>query len=386
MHTTLNATTHDFSESLGYPLWLQVNHWQHEVPLEWCTFNENEVIERGDFLYSPGIPLHLILTDSVSQSIPPAVLAMSESLPALQYQLLQAMQVSEGALELAFSAPLLFLLLVYQADQLALSRDEFVALVLQKRTEILRFCGLPATSSLKRLVARIEVRSMMMDEFLYIRQALQNSDFTDPLRHIPRLNTHQLMALRYYTGPFWPGFMTILEPVMELWQQRQIRQIAEDTAQMGATLAHLQGIDTFGALQTLHDRLIERRNLLYRANGGERRRLLLEQYALDYGEYPPPPLPGNEVVVPLQSWEELVKEGEDMRHCVSGYGREVGLQQQFIYQVLSPQRLTMALQRVGNSWQVAQVRGVCNCRATDEAMDVIKQWFVSVTNQVGRHG
>ncbi len=75
-----------------------------------------------------------------------------------------------------------------------------------------------------------------------------------------------------------------------------------------------------------------------------------------------------------------------MRHCVSGYGREVGLQQQFIYQVLSPQRLTMAVQRVGNSWQVAQVRGVCNCRATDEAMDVIKQWFVSVTNQAGRHG
>lgn len=386
MHNTLNATTHDFSESLGYPLWLRVNHWQHEVPLQWCTFNEDEIIEQGDFLYAPGIPLHLILTDSVRQSIPPAVLAMSESLPALQYQLLQAIQVSEGALELAFSAPLLFLLLVYQADQLALSREELVSLVLQKRTEILRFCGLPATSSLKRLVARIEVRSMMMDEFLYIQQALQSSDFTDPLRHIPHLNTHQLMALRYYTGPFWPGFMTILEPVMEPWQQRQIRQIAEDTAQMGATLAHLQGVDNYQALQALHDRLIERRNLLYRANGGERRRLLLEQYALDYGEFPSPPLPGNEVVVPLQSWEDLVQEGEEMRHCVSGCGREVGLQQQFIYQVLSPQRLTMALQRVGNSWQVAQVRGVCNCRATDEAMDVIKQWFIDVTNPASRHG
>ncbi len=137
-----NSTAHDLSGSLGYPLWLRVNHWQHEVPLQWCTFNEDEIIEQGDFLYSPGIPLHLILTDPVRESIPPAMLKLSELLPVLQYQLLQGIQVSEASRELALSAPLLFLFVVYQADRLSVSRDDFAALVLNKRTELLRFCGL----------------------------------------------------------------------------------------------------------------------------------------------------------------------------------------------------------------------------------------------------
>ena len=70
---------------------------------------------------------------------------------------------------------------------------------------------------------------MMMDEFIHPASAARAAIL--PIHcAIPHLNTHQLMALRYYTGPFWPGFMTIQEPVMEPWQQRQIRQIAEDTA------------------------------------------------------------------------------------------------------------------------------------------------------------
>lgn len=80
-----NTTTYDLSDLLSYPLWLRVNHWQHEMPLQWFSFNENEIIEQGNFLYPPGIPLHLILTDTVRESIPPALLKVSELLPALQY-------------------------------------------------------------------------------------------------------------------------------------------------------------------------------------------------------------------------------------------------------------------------------------------------------------
>ncbi len=372
-----NSTAHDLSDSLGYPLWLRVNHWQHEVPLQWCTFNEDEIIEQGDFLYSPGIPLHLILTDPVRESIPPAMLKLSELLPALQYQLLQAIQVSEPSRELAFSAPLLFLFVVYQANRLSVSQDDFTALVLNKRTELLRFCGLPATASLKRLVGRIEVRSILLDDFLYVHQSLQDTKFTEKLRYIPRLNTHQLTALRYYAGLFWPGFLAMLEPEMEVWQLRQIRRIAEDVGRMGATPAHLQGINTYQDLQALHDRLVERRNRLLRARGGERRRLLLQQYQEEFGDFPPPPFPGNDEVVPLESWEALLDEGEAMRHCVSGYGKVVGQQTVFIYKVLKPQRLTMALNKTGHRWLVSEVRGVCNSAATEEAMNVIKEWFIS---------
>jgi len=378
MHSVDHATTHNFSDSLGYPLWLRVNHWQHEMPLQWCTFNEDEIIEQGDFLYSPGIPLHLILTDPVRESIPPAMLKLSEFLPALQYQLLQAIQVSQEARELALSAPLLFLLVVYQADRLAISADEFARLVVQKRTELLRFCGLPATASLRRLVGRIAVRPMLLDDFLYIIHSLHDDAFIVTLRHISPLNTQQLVTLRYYTGPIWPGFISMLEPEMEVWQQRQVRRMAEDVGRMGATPAHLQGIKTYQDLQVLHDRLVERRNRLLRARGGERRRLLVEQYQEEFGDFPPPPFPGNDVVVPLDSWEALVDEGEVMRHCVSGYGNVVGQRAVFIYQVLKPQRLTMALMKTGDRWLVSEVRGVCNSAASEEAMGVIKDWFIAV--------
>ncbi len=377
MYSSCNATTHDLSDSLGYTLWLRVNHWQHDVPLQWCTFNEDEIIERGNFLYSPGIPLDLILTGPARESIPPAILKFSELLPALQYQLLQGIQVSEASRELAFSAPLLFLFVVYQANRLSVSQDDFAALVLNKRTELLRFCGLPATASLKRLVGRIEVRAMLLDDFLFVHQSLQDTKFTEKLRYIPRLNTHQLTSLRYYAGPFWPGFLAMLEPEMEVWQQRLVRRMAEDVGRMGATPAHLQGINTYQDLQALHDRLVERRNRLLRARGGERRRLLLQQYQEEFGDFPPPPFPGNDEVVPLESWEALLDEGEAMRHCVSGYGKVVGQQTVFIYKVLKPQRLTMALNKTGDRWLVSEVRGVCNSAATEEAMNVIKEWFIS---------
>lgn len=140
----------------------------------------------------------------------------------------------------------------------------------------------------------------------------------------------------------------------------------------------LQKVKTVEELQTLHDRYVERYNYTRAMNFNR-------DCTLKYGSYPNAPLAETANILSLSSWDELMLEGKTMHHCVASYHASIASGKIFIYKVLEPQRLTLAIKRYGNNWAIDQVRAVCNGMPTDKALEAIQLWLGDAQNSLGTH-
>lgn len=368
----------DLSDILHYPIKLAVESWHSGRPLHWFSYSDEGIQAEGRFLQAPGLPLFLLEDDQgkrLADGVPENITALAGQMPALSFELAQACAVFEPAQELAVDAPLLFILLVDFARKQPLSIGEFEQLLMQKRPVMLEAIGLPSSKSLARLLKRIELSPMLPWELEDIATVLRNPEFQVLLRHHPRVHLNHLRFLLRHHYPLWPGMLNLVNAdttTMDIaWLCRMIR----DTLIMANNNDRaLRAIDSHQTLQQVHDRLVARINLAGAPNAKvkrERDAMYLQQ---EHGKYPVPPLPATDSIEPLTSWLELLEEGATMHHCVSRYDFEVALKEVFIYRMVDPERLTVAVERKNHRWVLREVRGHCNSNPSTGALEVIQRW------------
>lgn len=365
----------DLSAELGYPLRVVVNGLQHPQPLFWQSWGENEMVGESYFLQSPGLALKMLFSNAeLNQHIPAQALAIADAATNIKFQILQAMLISDASMELALSNPLLFALLVNQAHQQKLDRATFAALVLEKRSKILDYLELPQSKSVLRLLSRTHFNNANSTDFNSVLSVLNDQQLLAKLRHVKQLSLNHLLFVQQFRGLFWPGVLEIISPESSNAFAIYVGRMVVDCCALGANLDSLRTITTEAALNALHDRLIETRN--------QARNLLTEQQRLEsYGEFPAPPLAGNEKVVPLSSWEELMHEGKEMRHCISAHGHRINAGDFFAYKVLTEQRLTLAIAKRGETWRIDEIRGYANALPNEDALLHIHVWFKAAMEQ-----
>lgn len=370
-----NSHCLDLSNTMGYPMSLNINNLQHQQPLFWQSWSGNDLLEHSAFLQAPGLPLSMLLSPQQLSSIPDRALAIAMAVPLKQFQLLQGMLISSAAMELALSSPLLFMLLVEQAEQQGCNELQFRALVLQKRTEILRYLQLPRSASVVKFLARIELNLNYFSDLNTVPEVLRNPVFLDSLRHVQQPCINHFLFLKRYRGLFWQGLLSMINPRTSVADMGYIQRLAQDSCSLGGSLASLRHTTTQLELRNLHDKLVDRHN----------RMSILErskQHQLQYGDFPAPPLPGTDTIVSLSSWHELALEGLLMRHCVASYHPRVHAGRIFIYQVHSSQRMTLAIRPKGASWVADELRGHANASASDEAILLVSRWLGAANKQL----
>ena len=358
----------DLSKDMGYPLSIHINSTRHEQPLFWQSWSNNDLLEDSSFLQAPGLPIAMLLPQEQLNCLPQHALAIAMSMPEKQYQLMQSMLISAAALELALSNPLLFLLLVHYAELQKLDAITFKALVLQKRTDILRYLQLPSGASVVKMLARIDVKQHRFANLNAVFEGLKNPEAIDSLRHVQHICVNHLLFLQRYRGLCWNSLFSMITPQSSIADLGHIRRLAQDSCLLGASIASLRTTSTVAELKTLHDRFVFKHNKM----SVELRAKQQQRY---YGDFPTPPLPGNELIVPISSWYELAIEGVQMHHCVSAYHQRIHEGEVFVYKVLTTPRVTLSLRPQGSDWVISEARSHANAQPSEEAMLVIHNWL-----------
>lgn len=373
-HRQPPETIADVSPWMGYPCFIHVVGIHSETPLAWWSEDgAGRIIERGEFLQPTGLPLNALIPPSELAVIPTDWLTTLDIAPYMQWQLLQAMPSSPYAAELALSSPLLFILFVDWAKQEGISQAVFTALVGRKRTHLLSHIGLPASNSIVKILSRCQLKLRNSAELQLIRQELTLSSSVKILRHVPRLGLRAFMLLERYRAIAWPGLLAMVDPQTKTGNITALGRLLRDTQNMGATERQLKQLQNLAQLHELHDKLVRRFN----QQSLHKKSIELR---CSFGEYPTAPIPGTSDITPLVSWLDLLEEGSHMHHCVGSYAETVYSGHTFVYRVTAPERLTVALQKRQNRWEVSEIRGFANSRPTDESVECIRQWLVANNN------
>lgn len=358
----------DLSNEMGYPLSIHINSIEHKQPLFWQSWSNDDLLEDSSFLQAPGLPIAMLLSPEQLNNIPQQTLAIAMAMPVKQYQLIQGMLTSSAAMELALSNPLLFMLLINHAELQKLDVLTFKALVLQKRSEILRYLQLPSSASVVKMLARIDVKQHLFVNLNAVIEVLSNTDSLNNLRHVQHPCINHFLFLQRYRGLYWSGLLGMISPQSSMADIGYIQRLAQDSCALGANLNSLRATSTVQDLKNLHDRFVFKHNRISVE-------LRADQHQRHYGDFPTPPLLGNELIVPISSWYELALEGLHMRHCVGAYHQRIYEGRVFIYQVLTTPRITLSLRPQGCDWVISEARSYANAQPCEKTMHLVHNWL-----------
>lgn len=112
-------------------------------------------------------------------------------------------------------------------------------------------------------------------------------------------------------------------------------------------------IHSLAQLKRLHDDV----SIKYRA---------LNEADISKMRFPDPPYRGNLEIMPIGTSGELLSEGEMMSHCVASYARSICTGSYFVYRICASIRATMAIRRVGGTWELAEIKGYDNAPVSNE--------------------
>jgi hypothetical protein len=95
--------------------------------------------------------------------------------------------------------------------------------------------------------------------------------------------------------------------------------------------------------------------------------------------FPPPPIRGNGLLVPIASAEDLTREGREMRHCVADYADDVRAGIVYYYRWLGDERATVQLAAGEDcgTWLVEEALGVGNAPLSAATLAAIGQVVAS---------
>lgn len=363
--------TYDLQAVLGQPITLTVAYASSGL-LHWHSQEEAQPLATGDFLQPPGLPIQTI-PDSSGRSLndltDPGIQAVADRVSPLAFEILQAASVSKGCHELALSAPLLFTLLVLHAKDRQYGSEAFAELCALRRHDALQAIGLPAARNIARLLARTTMGAISLRLLRAIPTLTADESLMRLLRHTPELHTNHFDFLVRLPVRPWPGLLSLIDSDSSRRHMSLVAMLASDTSAMVAGNAQrLAHISDFETLQAFHDRLVARINEEDQATKAQHLEAL-------HGRFPQPPVPGNNQIVPLTAWLDLLEEGQMMHHCVAIHAGNIGAEQTFVYRMLAPERLTLALEKQQGEWRVKEMKGRFNQLPSQNATERVYRWL-----------
>nr|WP_299242938.1 PcfJ domain-containing protein [uncultured Halomonas sp.] len=356
----------DLTSYLHYPIQVQIQGWHGPRPFAWRSSSRGEPLAEGGFLEAPG----MLLPEAFYRDLPPAAASLGRIAPLWYYELLQACARIPAALELASDAPLLLILMVEYAQRMGWDEEQFAACLALKRSAILTMIGLPGSASLARLLRRLSLTPITSPKITIIRESLQLPETMNLLRHHARPSLNHIWLMhRFRQETVWAGLLNMVDETTCPHEIVWLRRMSVDIQRMAPDNTLLYRTRTRQDLQQLHDRLV------VRFNAAQRGRRSADQLAREYGDFPEPPLPGNTQIHPLDSWANLLLEGDRMRHCIGSHAARVATRRIFVYHMVAPEPLTIAITKRGERWELEDARGYFNAQPSCEALEAVHQWL-----------
>lgn len=320
-------------------------------------------------------------------AIPPKARSAAGRFALVQFRLLRAMAADARVCDLIGSNPaLVFLTAAFfqETSGSPVHRRGFLPLLHEKRRDIIRFAAGYEEERIVRLLSKIrcvvwnkqalaDVRALLCDDarmrmishFDIVPGAVVRwvacgrIEFPDVLAAF----FHRLVASR--KGPDLEALDAAADAAGQLFLDT--RRLAPDRAVFVRQVNECRDLDD---MKCLHDRQV-----LYWKNRDHE--LELERHRDRFGtlDFPPPPVPGSDDIVPITTVRQLIEEGRCQHHCVGGYVSEVMYGNSYIYRVIKPRRATLELVKKEERWVINQLRLACNGTADEWTWKTVTAWL-----------
>ena len=248
-----------------------------------------------------------------------------------------------------------------------------VRLLRMRRREACAALGFPGTEATVRLLAKILPEACSVPVLMRLRRKLAEPGLGETLRHLPVIGEKALFLAAHWR---WGGSVSI--PLFREMERQsdgaalpKYGTLLEDTVQMRARLnRNGRPFRSLAEVKRCHNRLAA--NMNDGTNGGD-------CLVLDL-KFPPPPIPGTEKIVALDSPGLLIDEGRKQRHCVAIKAEEVASGQMYVYRVLAPERATLSIIRAGAGWEFGELCGPGNRPVAERTKQFVRNWFLRSQN------
>jgi hypothetical protein len=224
----------------------------------------------------------------------------------------------------------------------------------RKQAEILDWLGFPATERARKVLKKVRPHAVTMRRLVHLRHWLTDARTAEALARLPVID-HSVMAL-VERGSIAEASLTELLRVTRADHQRTVdasvrmRTDAERVWQMPDSLL------AEPLSQPSHPaRPIQARMPLW--------------------DFPPPPVPGTDVIIPIRSVAQLIEEGRVQDNCAASLAPQLRAGQLAIYRVLYPERCTLSLKRQHGVWDIDQLEAAHNRPALPVTVSMIIEWL-----------
>jgi hypothetical protein len=311
-------------------------------------------------------------------AIPPEVREAVMVFPERHYSLLSFCARCPGGLDLLRSTPALgFMLANCWVFGRKVQRPLRSCRALLRRTqrEQLGWLGFPgASKSEVRILRKVPAACCTVKTLLYLRSAMRSGQPGKWLRHLPQINAG---VVRLVSDPRLLPHATysLLEEVAlcpgenarARLGHRMARALPLFDEKLPCCQARFRSMAAFsGFLQVAEDM------------GWDQLCSLVPR------DFPRPPYPGNDWLVPLRNLRELVCEGMVQRHCIANAADRVCWGRAYVYRVLVPgNRATLLIEREtrGRPWFLADCRAAAN-KPTDAALLQRIQFWLDMNHAI----
>lgn len=237
-----------------------------------------------------------------------------------------------------------------------------------RRRVIASRLGFPETEQAVRILGKVPSSACSVWALRELRTLLSDPDRTKQLGHLHVLDMPVLACLCVprLRQSITPSFLAELGAGSPLPAERHsVPALLADLLLMQRQLDAPPLLHSVSALVRAHDSAaLELRRL-------ESRKL---SDSADI-PFPAPPRQGNSGIEPLRTVAAVLQEAEEQENCVaSKIGKILG-GTYYIYRMHSPERATLALERIGGSWRLSEIAAARNHPVSPGGYAAAAAWF-----------
>lgn len=239
----------------------------------------------------------------------------------------------------------------------------------KKQTEILEWLGFPATKSVRKIFRKIYIKSINIQMLQLLQQIIRERTIVKTLSHLPGINRSVIVILSHpqlhtmVTHNFISDLSCAQNEINILDLEFTLTDIYEANTMLHG--GRRFRINSMEELDNIHLTMIDG------LNRNRNKKLISDP------PFPPPPLQGNEVIIPITTAQELADEGKEQRNCALSYLTRIYKGQSFIYKVLASERATLSLEKQkGGYWMIGQLLKERNRPVSRMTSQSVEEWLL----------
>ena len=286
-----------------------------------------------------------------------------------QCVLLRSLASLAQTADLAKSNPNLLWLIAAAGYDGRVQPSEIGRLCVTKQTDVLReLTGIGSKAQVK-LLRKIKAVEGSLTEARDLHAALCDPGILEVVRHLPEVPLPLLGLLAFHGALSREEFVA---PMAAKLTDAMKRLEALDA--VCERLAGLALTTPAPTLQDVRDTLDPPARPVRPARAPRRVRAPPPELVWQR-DFPPPPVPGSDTIVPITTVKELHAEGVRQRNCVFNYAAAVQSGDTYIYRVLAPQRATLAIRLTTVVPEVAELKLRSNRPPSAATVQAVHLWL-----------